>query len=135
MRMRALIRPSMVLVGAAILAAPPLLQEAFSESTCPTGTELVTNTGKCAAGPSGTITRNKAGRLMDTAICTTYPGRETDEINWHKNKVTTLGAAPKVTKRQMVTVTGLRVAHWAMEGRSGLSFRAESIVPVQAPSV
>lgn len=43
-------------------------------------------------------------------------------------KVTTGGAAPKVTRRQMVTVTGLRVMHWAMEGRSGLSFRAESIV-------
>ena len=48
-------------------------------------------------------------------------------------KVTT-GGAPKVTKRQMVTVTGLRVMHWAMEGRSGLSFRADSVVPVQPPS-
>ena len=47
-------------------------------------------------------------------------------------KVTTLGAAPKVTKRQMVTVTGLRVQHWAMEGRSGLSYRADAIAPVQA---
>ncbi len=49
-------------------------------------------------------------------------------------KVTTGGAAPKVTRRQMVTVTGLRVMHWAMEGRSGLSFRADSIAPVQAPA-
>lgn len=48
-------------------------------------------------------------------------------------KVTT-GGAPKVGKRQMVTVTGLRVMHWAMEGRSGLSFRADSIAPVQAPA-
>lgn len=47
-------------------------------------------------------------------------------------KVTTLGAAPKVTKRQMVTVTGLRVQHWAMEGRSGLSYRADAIAPVPA---
>jgi hypothetical protein len=47
-------------------------------------------------------------------------------------KVTTGGAAPKVTRRQMVTVTGLRVMHWAMEGRSGLSFRAESIAAVRA---
>ena len=46
-------------------------------------------------------------------------------------KVTTGGAAPKVGKRQMVTVTGLRVAHWAMEGRSGLTFRADSITSVQ----
>ena len=49
-------------------------------------------------------------------------------------KVTTLGSAPKVAKRQMVALTGLRVQHWAMEGRSGLSFRAESILPVQAPA-
>jgi hypothetical protein len=34
----------------------------------------------------------------------------------------------------MVTVTGLRVMHWAMEGRSGLSFRADSIAAVQAPA-
>ncbi len=49
-------------------------------------------------------------------------------------KVTTGGAAPKVAKRQMVAVSGLRVQHWAMEGRSGLSFRADSIAPVQAPT-
>lgn len=50
-------------------------------------------------------------------------------------KVTTGGAAPKVTRRQMVQVTGLRVMHWSMEGRSGLSFRAESIaVPAPARS-
>jgi hypothetical protein len=83
----------MILVGAAILAAPPLLQEAYSDSPCPTGTELVTNTGACVTGPSGNIARNKGGKLMDTSVCTTYPGRETDEVNWHKNKVTTLGAA------------------------------------------
>lgn len=47
-------------------------------------------------------------------------------------KITTGGAAPKVGKRQMVTVTGLRVAHWAMEGRSGLTFKAESIVAVRS---
>lgn len=50
-------------------------------------------------------------------------------------KVTTGGAAPKVTRRQMVQVTGLRVMHWSMEGRSGLSFRAESIAaPAQTPA-
>ena len=48
-------------------------------------------------------------------------------------KVTT-GGQPKVAKRQMVTLTGLRVMHWAMEGRSGLSFRADSMVPAQAPA-
>lgn len=49
-------------------------------------------------------------------------------------KVTTGGSAPKVAKRSMVAVSGLRVQHWAMEGRSGLSFRADSIAPVQAPT-
>jgi hypothetical protein len=48
-------------------------------------------------------------------------------------KVTTSGQ-PKVAKRQMVTLRGLRVMHWAMEGRSGLSFRADSMVPAQAPT-
>ena len=49
-------------------------------------------------------------------------------------RVTTGGAAPKVGRRQTVTVTGLRVQHWAMDGRSGLSFRADSIAPVSAPA-
>jgi hypothetical protein len=44
-------------------------------------------------------------------------------------KVTTNGA-PKVVRRQAVTVTGLRVTYWAMGDRSGLSFRADSLVPV-----
>jgi hypothetical protein len=48
-------------------------------------------------------------------------------------KVTT-GGAPKIAKRQMVAVSGLRVMHWVMEGRSGLAFRADSIAPVQAPA-
>ena len=47
-------------------------------------------------------------------------------------KVTTGGAAPKVGKRQMVSVSGLRVQHWAMDGRSGLTFRADSISPVRS---
>lgn len=42
-------------------------------------------------------------------------------------KVTTGGEAPEVGKRQLVEVVGLRVAHWSMEGRSGLTFRADSI--------
>ena len=46
-------------------------------------------------------------------------------------KVTTGGGAPKVGKRQMVTVSGLRVQHWAMDGRSGLTFRADAISPVR----
>jgi hypothetical protein len=46
-------------------------------------------------------------------------------------RVTTAGE-PKVTKRQPVKVTGLVVTPWAVDGRSGLAFRAESITPVKA---
>ena len=49
-------------------------------------------------------------------------------------KVTTGGSAPKVDRRQAVAVKGLRVQHWAMDGRSGLSFRADSIGAVPAPA-
>lgn len=52
-----------------------------------------------------------------------------DEAGAEVVKVTTGGQAPRVVRRQPVTVTGLRVQHWAMEGRSGLAFRAESIAP------
>lgn len=47
-------------------------------------------------------------------------------------KVTTGGTAPEVGKRQLVNVTGLRVQHWSMDGRSGLTFRADAIATVRA---
>jgi hypothetical protein len=42
-------------------------------------------------------------------------------------KVTTAGA-PKVGKRQMVAVSGLVAVPWAVDGRSGVAFRADSVV-------
>jgi hypothetical protein len=47
-------------------------------------------------------------------------------------KVTTTGALPKVGKRQVVTVTGLLAVPWVIDGRGGVTFRAESITPAAA---
>jgi len=46
-------------------------------------------------------------------------------------KVTTAGE-PKITKRQLVTVAKLVATPWTIDGRGGVAFRADSIVP--APS-
>jgi uncharacterized Zn finger protein len=46
-------------------------------------------------------------------------------------KVTT-GGQPRVAKRQVVTVTGLLAVPWVIEGRGGVTFRAESIMPAGA---
>jgi hypothetical protein len=48
-------------------------------------------------------------------------------------KVTTAGA-PKVGKRQLVQVAELVAVPWVIEGRGGVTFRAESIVPAAAPA-
>ncbi|HZI93322.1 MAG TPA: hypothetical protein VFE84_03700, partial [Patescibacteria group bacterium] len=66
-----------------MLAAPLSMQQGFSDQACPLGTELVVNTGECAIGPGGNITRNKVGKLMDIVKCATYIGREYDEISAH----------------------------------------------------
>ena len=42
-------------------------------------------------------------------------------------KVTTAGNAPEVGKRQMVQVVGLIAVPWAIDGRSGVAFRADSV--------
>jgi hypothetical protein len=44
-------------------------------------------------------------------------------------KVTTAGE-PKVTKRQLVTVVKLVATPWNIDGRGGVAFRADSIIPV-----
>jgi hypothetical protein len=44
-------------------------------------------------------------------------------------KVTTAGE-PKVVKRQLVTVVKLVATPWNIDGRGGVAFRAEAIVPV-----
>jgi hypothetical protein len=50
-------------------------------------------------------------------------------------RVTTGGSAPAVTKRQMVAVTGLVAVPWAIDGRSGVAFRADSVSAVKAAGV
>jgi len=43
-------------------------------------------------------------------------------------KVTTAGV-PKVGKRQLVRVAGLVAVPWVIDGRGGVTFRAESLAP------
>ena len=44
-------------------------------------------------------------------------------------KVTTAGE-PKVVKRQLVTVVKLVATPWSIDGRGGVAFRADAIIPV-----
>lgn len=46
-------------------------------------------------------------------------------------RVTTPGE-PKVSRRQPVKVAGLVVTPWAMDGRSGVSFRADTITAMKS---
>ncbi|MGH3778335.1 MAG: hypothetical protein ACRDRR_21770 [Pseudonocardiaceae bacterium] len=43
-------------------------------------------------------------------------------------KVTTAGE-PRVTKRQLVTVAKLVATPWTIDGRGGVAFRADAIIP------
>jgi hypothetical protein len=52
-----------------------------------------------------------------------------DETGAEVIKVTTAGE-PKVVKRQLVTVVKLVATPWNIDGRGGVAFRAEAIVPV-----
>jgi hypothetical protein len=52
-----------------------------------------------------------------------------DETGAEVIKVTTAGA-PRVIKRQPVTVLKLVATPWNIDGRGGVAFRAEAIIPV-----
>jgi hypothetical protein len=52
-----------------------------------------------------------------------------DETGAEVIKVTTAGA-PRITKRQLVTVLKLVATPWNIDGRGGVAFRAEAITPV-----
>ncbi|HJT04954.1 MAG TPA: hypothetical protein VJ757_15200 [Pseudonocardiaceae bacterium] len=52
-----------------------------------------------------------------------------DETGAEVIKVTTAGQ-PHVTKRQPVTVVKLVATPWTIDGRGGVAFRADAIVPV-----
>lgn len=88
MSLRAVLRTCLIAVAATVLAASLGTQQGFTLSPCPLGTERVVNTGECATGPGGNITRNKVGKLMDIVKCATYIGREYDEIFAHTHSAT-----------------------------------------------
>jgi hypothetical protein len=52
-----------------------------------------------------------------------------DETGAEVIKVTTAGQ-PRVTKRQPVTVVKLVATPWNIDGRGGVAFRADAIIPV-----
>jgi hypothetical protein len=52
-----------------------------------------------------------------------------DETGAEVTKVTTAGQ-PRVAKRQPVTVVKLVATPWTIDGRGGVAFRADAIVPV-----
>jgi hypothetical protein len=54
-----------------------------------------------------------------------------DETGAEVIKVTTSGE-PKVAKRQLVTVVRLVATPWTIDGRGGVAFRADAIVPQPA---
>ncbi|HET9256641.1 MAG TPA: hypothetical protein VFO16_15775 [Pseudonocardiaceae bacterium] len=54
-----------------------------------------------------------------------------DETGAEVIKVTTPGE-PKVAKRQLVRVVRLVATPWVIDGRGGVAFRADSIVPMPA---
>jgi hypothetical protein len=56
-----------------------------------------------------------------------------DETGAEVIKVTTSGE-PRVVKRQLVTVVRLVATPWIIEGRGGVAFRADAIVPVPTPA-
>ena len=56
-----------------------------------------------------------------------------DETGAEVIKVPTSGE-PKVAKRQLVTVVRLVATPWVIDGRGGVAFRADSIVPVPTPA-
>ncbi|MGH3925081.1 MAG: hypothetical protein ACRDTT_19835 [Pseudonocardiaceae bacterium] len=54
-----------------------------------------------------------------------------DETGAEVIKVTTAGE-PRVAKRQLVTVVRLVATPWTIDGRGGVAFRADAIIPIPA---
>lgn len=85
MSVRVVLRTCFVLSVGAILVAPLALQQSYTDGPCPPGSHPVVNTGECVSGPGGNVVLNKVGKLMDIDRCTTYKGREYDELSYHAN--------------------------------------------------
>lgn len=75
--------------------------------------------------------RQKADRSTGELLYTTELVAMDEDSNAEVIKVVTSGE-PKVTRRQSVKVTGLIATPWAMDGRNGVAFRADSITPVKS---
>ncbi len=74
--------------------------------------------------------RQKADRETGAPLCVTELVAM-DDTGAEVIKVTTAGE-PKVAKRQLVTVVRLVATPWNIDGRGGVAFRADGIVPVPA---
>lgn len=71
--------------------------------------------------------RQKTDRETGAPLCVTELVAM-DETGAEVIKVTTSGE-PKVVKRQLVTVLRLVATPWTIDGRGGVAFRADAIVP------
>ena len=76
--------------------------------------------------------RQKTDRETGAPLCVTELVAM-DETGAEVIKVTTSGE-PRVVKRQPVTVVRLVTTPWTIDGRGGVAFRAEAIVPLLAPA-
>jgi hypothetical protein len=74
--------------------------------------------------------RQKTDRETGAPLCVTELVAM-DETGAEVIKVTTTGE-PKVAKRQLVTVARLVATPWTIDGRGGVAFRADAIVPQPA---
>src|SRR5262245_34198405 len=74
--------------------------------------------------------RQKTDRETGAPLCVTELVAM-DETGAEVIKVTTSGE-PKVAKRQLVTVVRLVATPWVIDGRGGVAFRADAIVPQPA---
>jgi hypothetical protein len=72
--------------------------------------------------------RQKTDRDTGAPLCVTELVAM-DDTGAEVIKVTTSGE-PRVAKRQLVTVLRLVATPWVIDGRGGVAFRAEAIVPV-----
>ncbi|MBV9449049.1 MAG: hypothetical protein JO345_24440 [Streptosporangiaceae bacterium] len=76
--------------------------------------------------------RQKTDRETGAPLCVTELVAM-DETGAEVIKVTTSGE-PRVAKRQLVTVVRLVATPWVIDGRGGVAFRADGIVPVPGAS-
>ncbi len=83
-----------------------------------------------ATAPDGTPRRDRAGRpLYNVPVVVMAEGGNADTMT-----VRVPGPVPQLPPLTPVRLTGLVARPWAMEGRSGVSFAAEAVQPVNTRS-